>query len=226
MMGNLDMLVKSHDERNAVRDRGWDSACRGSGPQLDKFSTPPRMFGMVELPMDAPEDLLRIFEAIASRNTAGTLMNDSSSRSHCICWLTLFAHDKATDAVRRSRFQFVDLAGSERVTEASGAAANLWAGGTATEGLLTNWSLMMLSRAARDIVASGRKSKTGGKQDGKQKLAHTAGYGGDLVPLMSDSLIGDAFTALFVCVSQAPQNMKQSKIALDFGKVFSKLAIG
>ena len=222
LMGNLDMLVKSHDERNAERDKSWaeSRANAGSGPQLDKFSTPPRMYGMVELPMETPDDLLRIFAAIASRNTAGTLMNDSSSRSHCICWLTLFAHDKASDAVRRSRFQFVDLAGSERVKEASGGSENLWAGGTATEGLMTNWSLMMLSKAARDIVASGGK-----KKGRKQKLAHTAGYIGDLVPLLADSLTGDALTALFVCVSQAPDNVMQSKIALEFGEVFSKLTV-
>jgi len=226
LMGNLDMLVKSHDERNAERDKGWDRARQGSGPQLDKFSTPPRMYGMVELPMETPDDLLRIFAAIASRNTAGTLMNDSSSRSHCICWLTLFAHDKATDAVRLSRFQFVDLAGSERVKEASGGSENLWAGGTATEGLMTNLSLMMLSKAARDIVASRGKSKSGGKKGGKQKLAHTAGYIGDLVPLLTDSMTGDALTALFVCVSQAPDNVMQSKIALEFGEVFSKLSMG
>lgn len=223
MMGNLDMLVKSHDARNAERDKSWSSR-QGSGPQLDKFSKPPRLYGMVELPMETPDDVLRIFAAIASRNTSGTLMNDSSSRSHCVCWLTLFARDHAADAVRRSRFQFVDLAGSERVKEASGSAEGLWSGGTATEGLCTNWSLMMLSRAARDIVASGKRGP--GKKRGQQKLAHTAGYLGDLVPLLADSLTGDALTAVFVCVSQAPDNVAQSKIALDFGQVFSKLTVG
>jgi len=154
------------------------------------------MYGMVELPMEAPGDLLRIFAAIASRNTAGTLMydaswkknvyiklaeavsmrceenlrgrseypitNTASSRSHCFCWLTLFAYDKASDTVRRSRFQFVDLAGSERVKDASGSLADLWGGGTATEGLCTNYSLMMLSKAARDTLSS---SKRGGDFD-------------------------------------------------------------
>ena len=36
---------------------------------------------------------------------------------------------------------------------------------------------------------------------------------------------GDALTALFVCVSQAPDNVMQSKIALEFGEVFSKLTV-
>jgi hypothetical protein len=144
-----------------------------------------------------------------------------------------------------------------RVKEASGGSENLWAGGSATEGLLTNWSLMMLSRACRDIVASARREKAGkirtddtmtgrvvecqsvliknalmppclaGKKGGgKQKIQHTAGYMGDLVPLLTDSLTGDALTAIFVCVSQAPANVMQSKIALDFGETFSKLTMG
>jgi hypothetical protein len=44
--------------------------------------------------------------------------------------------------------------------------------------------------------------------------------------MLADSLTGDALTALFVCVSQAPDNVSQSKIALDFGQVFSQLTMG
>ena len=54
---------------------------------------------------------------------------------------------------------------------------------------------------------------------------HTGDYLGDLVPLLADSLTGDALTALFVCVSQAPDNAMESKIALDFGEVFSNLTM-
>ena len=46
-----------------------------------------------------------------------------------------------------------------------------------------------------------------------------------VLPLLADSLTGDALTALFVCVSQAPDNVMQSKIALEFGEVFSKLTV-
>ena len=49
--------------------------------------------------------------------------------------------------------------------------------------------------------------------------------GNRLVPLLADSLTGDALTARFVCVSQAPDNVMQSKIALEFGEVFSKLTV-
>ena len=43
------------------------------------------------------------------------------------------------------------------------------------------------------------------------------------MPLLSASLVGDAATACFVCLSQAPDNLTQSKFALEFGQVFAKL---
>ena len=35
--------------------------------------------------------------------------------------------------------------------------------------------------------------------------------------------MGDAATACFVCLSQAPDNLTQSKFALEFGETFAKL---
>ena len=58
-----------------------------------------------------------VLQPFSTRNTA-TKMNDSSSRSHCFAFLTLFVHDHSSDTVRRTRFQFCDLAGSERMKNA------------------------------------------------------------------------------------------------------------
>lgn len=235
IMGNMDMLVKSADERIAFGALGIGEMRRAgaAGPALDKNCTPPCMFGRVELLLRESEDVLRIFAAIASRNTSGTGMNDTSSRSHCFAWLTLLAHDPDAGAaggsgsVRRSRFQFVDLAGSERQREASADAGAGCSGKpsapmvvglaeqTMMEGTATNWSLTMLSTAVRSIT----------RVRDKQKFVHTGGYGGDLVLLLVDSLTGKALTALFVCVSQAPSNMMQSKISLEFGEIFSRLTV-
>ena len=38
-------------------------------------------------------------------------------------------------------------------------------------------------------------------------------------------MTGHALTAIFVCLSQAPDNTAQSKFALDFGEVFAQLAV-
>ena len=81
---------------------------------------PPTMYGMEEVLLENEEDILRTFAAISTRNTAGTGMNDSSSRTHCFATLKLFRRigDGSGKQVQISRFQFVDLAGSERLKEA------------------------------------------------------------------------------------------------------------
>merc|ERR1711998_284170 len=106
------------------------------GVSLDRTCSPPRLYGMTELPLNTPEDVLRTFQALASRNTAGTTMNDSSSRSHCFVFLNLYTHEDGQ--VRRNRFQFVDMAGSERLSEAHGGQTNFRAASTCMwEGVMT-----------------------------------------------------------------------------------------
>ena len=117
--GNNDMLARAEvlAERKAAaakatHAKGWGG--EHMGVALDRASKPPRLYGMEELVLESRAQLLDVFAALATRNTAGTQMNDSSSRSHCFAFLTLRVHDPAADTVRTSRFQFVDLAGEPR----------------------------------------------------------------------------------------------------------------
>ena len=139
--GNLDMFDKSAAQGLKGHPMLVDTGA--AGVSLDRTCFPARLYGMTELPLDTPEAVLRTFQALASRNTAGTTMNDSSSRSHCFVFLNLYAHRGGE--VRCSRFQFVDLAGSERLEQATGSKdyRECWAG---FEGLMTNLSLMELSK--------------------------------------------------------------------------------
>ena len=114
---------------------------------------------MTEKILESMADIRELFAALATRNTAATMMNDSSSRSHCFAFLTLRIHDKQSDAIRTSRFQFVDLAGSERLKDAHGQDAKWKEGGEALNGMITNYSLMMLSSCARQLVDAQRKGK-------------------------------------------------------------------
>ena len=116
-MGNQDMLMRLEDVERLRREAAKGQANSkwsgdGLGVALDKNARPPRLFGMTELPLDSVSDVRALIAALATRNTAGTLINDSSSRSHCFAFLTLRAYDATDDAIRTSRFQFVDLAGS------------------------------------------------------------------------------------------------------------------
>ena len=212
--GNLDMVVKSHTERKqAMRSATWTTC---SGVALDKKVTPARLYGMVEVDLDSLAAVRRMFRAIASRNTAATGMNDSSSRSHCFVWLTLRVYDGAKDVVRTSRMQFVDLAGSERIAAAHGSASLKDGNMELINGMCTNFALSMLSTAVRAIV---RSKRTKARVTSRAFLV-------DLVPLLEQSLTGTAITAVFICVSQAPANASQSKHSLDFGSQFAKLPIG
>ncbi len=185
---------------------------------VDMSAEPPKAIGQSCIVIDNERDILTVFNAIASRSTSVTSMNNSSSRSHCFAWLTLFRKGEDDD-LRVSRFQFVDLAGSERLKDAhngqtnvrsSNADANLLAG------FANNYSLMMLSTCVRDLVHA-RKTRNGNFSFRK--------YIGYLVPLLSESLTGEALTLVVVCISQAPSNTMQGKFALDFGSTFAKLSV-
>jgi hypothetical protein len=156
--GNVDMFVKSGSVSGGSKS-GVQFSSSANGVCIDKTTKPPLLYGMVEVEIDPDNPLhgtLALFAAIASRNTAATGMNDSSSRSHCFVWLTLHAYDVATDSVRVSRFQFADLAGSERINDAHvgfSGAMNAMASGDmgAIQGMVTNYGLMILSQRVREV---------------------------------------------------------------------------
>ena len=216
VMGNKDLFTKSSKQSHADQKyKSWSE-----GVVINKTDKPPRLYGQTELIIDRNDDLIRVFKAIAVRNTAGTLMNDSSSRSHCIVALTLWKYIKDSKKVSRSRLQFCDLAGSERMKNAhvEGATFKKPNGEMnldAVQGMLTNFSLVELSKCLEDIAMT-RKSRL--------KFSFSA-YITDLLFLLSGSLTGNALTACFVCISQAMSNKGESRNTLDFGERFSRLSI-
>ena len=214
-MGNEDMFSKTYDPNV---QRQFNNAMYGiaGGVALNNAETPPKLYGMTQKILKTKKDLLACFGALSTRNTAGTQMNDSSSRSPCFAFLTLYMHDKATDHVRTTRFQFCDLAGSERMKNAHGTHSWKDGGMEAINGLATNYSLMMLGQCVVDLVSQSKKGK---------KIRAFRAYKVDLIPLLSESLSGDALTAVFICISQAMANAPQSKFSMILGENFSKLTI-
>ncbi len=222
--GNLDMFRKAGTappnkvpaEGKSAGQMWWSGS---AGVSIDTTTKPPVLTGMEEVLIDDPGSLLALFGAISSRNTAGTGMNDSSSRSHCIVWLTLYAFDPGADTLRTSRFQFVDLAGSERMRDAHGTGWSSEDMG-AVEGMVTNFGLIMLSQRLREVVAAmkcGKSPKEVVARSFKTQLEP------DLIPLLSQSLSGSGLSLVCVCLSGAPANTSQSINALDFGHEFSRL---
>ncbi len=208
-------------KKNTMPSRGDGNGGFGhdwcKGVALDVNASPaPRLFGQNEHPLESfPADMYVCFAALATRNTAGTGLNDSSSRTHALASLTLRKYDPEADTVLTSTFKFFDLAGNERLKDAHGTKNWKQGGAQAAFGVWNNYTLSCLSGCIRNLVAS---RKTGSSFSFRSYLL-------DLPLLLQGSLQGSAATACFVCVSQADGNRSASKNALDFGAHWAQLAM-
>lgn len=166
----------------------------------------PYVKDLTEMPVRNIDEILRFMTmGDASRTTASTKMNDTSSRSHAVFTIMLkqIHHDMETDETteRSSRIRLVDLAGSERAksTEATGARLR--------EGSNINKSLTTLGR----VIAALADPKA--LRSGKRK---------DVVPyrdsiltwLLKDSLGGNSKTAMIACI--APSDYDETLSTLRY----------
>ncbi|TEY37829.1 hypothetical protein BOTCAL_0504g00040 [Botryotinia calthae] len=154
----------------------------------------PYIKDLTDVPVKNLSEIMRYMKTgDASRTTASTKMNDTSSRSHSVFTIMLkqIHHDMETDETteRTARIRLVDLAGSERAkaTEATGARLR--------EGSNINKSLTTLGRVIA-ALADPKQQRTGKRNK-------------DLVPyrdsiltwLLKDSLGGNSKTAMIACIS-------------------------
>jgi hypothetical protein len=144
----------------------------------------------------------------ASRTTASTKMNDTSSRSHAVFTIMLkqIHHDITTDSTteRLARIRLVDLAGSERAkaTEATGTRLR--------EGSNINKSLTTLGRVIA-ALADPRHSRHHGKARNKDVVPYRDSI---LTWLLKDSLGGNSKTAMIACI--APSDYDETLSTLRY----------
>jgi hypothetical protein len=142
----------------------------------------------------------------ASRTTASTKMNDTSSRSHAVFTIMLkqIHHDMDTDETteRMARIRLVDLAGSERAkaTEATGARLR--------EGSNINKSLTTLGR----VIAALADPKQ--QRPGKRNKDVVPYRDSILTWLLKDSLGGNSKTAMIACI--APSDYDETLSTLRY----------
>ncbi|XP_074560216.1 kinesin-like protein KIN-14I [Curcuma longa] len=129
------------------------------------------------------------------RHTAGTQMNDESSRSHLILSIIIESTNLQTQSLARGKLSFVDLAGSERVKK-SGSSGN-----QLKEAQSINKSLSALA----DVIAALCSD-----------AQHIPYRNHKLTMLMSDSLGGNAKTLMFVNVSPTESNLEESYNSLMY----------
>ena len=171
----------------------------------------PYVKDLTDVPVKNYHELLRYMRmGDASRTTASTKMNDTSSRSHAVFTIMLkqIHHDLSTDSTteRMARIRLVDLAGSERAkaTEATGARLR--------EGSNINKSLTTLGRVIAALA------------DPRHGRVHNSGKGRskDVVPyrdsiltwLLKDSLGGNSKTAMIACI--APSDYDETLSTLRY----------
>ncbi|KAG2569577.1 hypothetical protein PVAP13_7NG429000 [Panicum virgatum] len=123
------------------------------------------------------------------RHTAGTNMNDESSRSHLILSIIIESTNLQTQSYARGKLSFVDLAGSERVKKSGSAGKQL------KEAQSINKSLSALADVIGALSSDGQ---------------HIPYRNHKLTMLMSDSLGGNAKTLMFVNVSPAESNLEET----------------
>lgn len=128
--------MKSQPQKSSSNTNSTNSERNSSSGE--KFTTS----GETRWPITKPEDVAKLARTIEMTRTAqGHLLNDRSSRSHCL--VSLYMTSKNASTVKETQFLFVDLAGSERI-EKSGVT-----GDRATEATCINSSLTTLGRVIK-----------------------------------------------------------------------------
>ena len=170
----------------------------------------PYVKDLTEVPVRNIQEILRYMTmGDASRTTASTKMNDTSSRSHAVFTIMLkqIHHDMDTDETteRSSRIRLVDLAGSERAkaTEATGQRLR--------EGSNINKSLTTLGRVIA-ALADPKPGRGGGK---RAKETTIVPYRDSILTwLLKDSLGGNSKTAMIACI--APSDYDETLSTLRY----------
>jgi hypothetical protein len=196
--------VYNEHVRDLLVPRQNDTGPHGAGINYLKIRESPTEGTYIKDLTDAPvknfAEIMRWMKiGDASRTTASTKMNDTSSRSHAVFTIMLkqIHHDMDTDETteRTARIRLVDLAGSERAkaTEATGARLR--------EGSNINKSLTTLGRVIA-ALADNSSSNASHKRSNRVKSKDVVPYRDSILTwLLKDSLGGNSKTAMIACIS-------------------------
>ena len=204
----------------------------------------PYVKDLTELPVRNLHEILRLMRVgDASRTTASTKMNDTSSRSHAVFTIMLkqIHHDMDTDETteRSSRIRLVDLAGSERAKSTEATGQRLREGGNINRSLTTLGRVIAAladpKQSGSSNSSGGNGSNSGGGQRGGRRRGGSGGRGRGggaggsgassrdaVVPyrdsiltwLLKDSLGGNSKTAMIACI--APSDYEETLSTLRY----------
>jgi len=163
--------------------------------------------GSIKRPASSEQDCLdALFEGNAQRAIGEHMMNEQSSRSHCIftIYLEMRSRIESSEKVIYSKLNLVDLAGSERVgrTNASGVLLD--------EAKSINKSLSFLEQVVVGLAGRNRD--------------HVPFRQSKLTHLLKDSLGGNTRTRLIANIHADKSNIIETLSTLKFGTRMRKLS--
>jgi len=159
----------------------------------DAFAT----VGETVLPLQSKSDIACLARTVElSRTAHGHLLNERSSRSHCIVRVYIKSRTGG-GGMRRQQFCFVDLAGSERIHKSGVTGQRM------TEALEINQSLSVLGRV---ILGLGRREE------------HVPWRDSTLTMLLKSAFDGHSCTAVVINVSDSARHIKETVSSLRFGE--------
>lgn len=137
-------------------------------------------------------------KGMCKRQTATTLMNVSSSRSHTVFIITVHSREVSAgeEMVKIGKLYLVDLAGSENIAK-SGATEK-----RARETAMINQSLLTLGRVIHALIGNN---------------SHVPYRESKLTRILQDSLGGRSKTSLIITVSPASNNLEETINTLEYG---------
>ncbi|XP_064614388.1 kinesin-like protein KIF11-A [Liolophura sinensis] len=155
--------------------------------------------GLEEIVVNNKNDVYQILErGSAKRQTAATLMNASSSRSHTVFSAIIHTKENSIDGeelLKTGKLNLVDLAGSENIGR-SGAVDK-----RAREAGNINQSLLTLGRVITALV---------------EHAPHIPYRESKLTRLLQDSLGGKTKTSIIATISPAACNLEETLSTLDY----------
>ncbi|XP_049963604.1 kinesin-like protein KIF11-A [Schistocerca serialis cubense] len=155
--------------------------------------------GLEEVTVHSKNEVFNIMDrGTTKRQTAATLMNANSSRSHTVFSITVHMREKAVDSeelLKTGKLNLVDLAGSENIGR-SGAVEK-----RAREAGNINQSLLTLGRVITALV---------------EKAPHIPYRESKLTRLLQDSLGGRTKTSIIATISPASCNIEETLSTLEY----------
>ncbi|XP_054720826.1 kinesin-like protein KIF11 [Uloborus diversus] len=164
--------------------------------------------GLEEVKVDSKDEVYSILEKGTSRRqTAATLLNAASSRSHTVFSVTVRVKENTIDGeelIKTGKLNLVDLAGSENVGR-SGAVDK-----RAREAGNINQSLLTLGRVITALI---------------EKQPHVPYRESKLTRLLQDSLGGHTKTSIIATISPALCNFDETLSTLDYATKAKSITI-